>query len=210
MSSHEQEGVIKFGYEMAAAEAVAVAPCLKALGAWRSVLRRLGLIGRDPGRYGGFGFGNVSHRVGSGPGFYISGSQTGHLEKLGKGDWVEVLECDPERNFLRARGLARPSAESLTHAAVYAARPEVRCVLHVHSPEIFAAAKRLRLAATGAAVEYGTPAMAREVARLLASAAAAKAGVFAMAGHEDGVVAFGPSVAEAGRKLTCVLVRALS
>lgn len=209
MSAHEQEGVIKFGYEIVAAEPV-MAPCLKALGAWRAVLRRLGLLGCDPGRYGGFGFGNVSHRVGSGRGFYISASQTGHLEQLRKSDWVEVLECDPERNFLRARGLARPSAESLTHAAVYAARSEVRCVLHVHSPEIYATARRLRLPATGAGVEYGTPAMARDVAQLLASAATARAGVFVMAGHEDGVVAFGTSVAEAGRKLTCALVRALS
>jgi ribulose-5-phosphate 4-epimerase/fuculose-1-phosphate aldolase len=191
-----------------AAEPVAIVPCLKALGAWRSVLRRLGLLGCEPGRYGGAGFGNVSHRAGGG--FYISGSQTGHLERLGPNEWVEVLECDPERNFLRARGVARPSAESMTHAAVYAADPACRCVLHVHSPEIFAAAKKLRLPATGAEVPYGTPAMAGEVARLFRSAAVARAGVFAMAGHEDGVVAFGPSVAEAGRKLTCVLVRALS
>lgn len=210
MSGAEREGVVKFRFEMTAASAVA-APCLPGLGAWRSVLRRLGLLGRDPERYGGYGFGNVSHRIVAGvPGFYVSASQTGHLERLGPGDWVEVLECDPERNYLRARGLASPSAEAMTHAAVYAQDPRIGCVLHGHSPEIFAAAGRLGLPRTAADVPYGTPAMAREVARLFRDSPVSRQGLFVMGGHEDGVVAFGRGAAEAGRRLVAVLARALS
>ena len=215
MSAGEREGVIKFGYEKLAAEPVA-ADCLAGLGAWRSVLRRLGVLGADPGRYGGYGFGNVSYRApgraeAGGARFFISGSQTGHLERLGSEHWVEVTECDPERNFLRARGIAAPSAEAMTHAAVYAQDPRIRCVLHGHSPEIFAAAARLGLPQTGGEVEYGTPAMAREVARLFRdSAALRRLGCFVMAGHEDGVVAFGRDAAQAGGRLVATLARALS
>lgn len=210
MSAEEREGVVKFRFEMAAAPP-ADAPCLRRLNAWRTLLRRLGVLGRDPARYGGYGFGNVSHRAkAAAPGFFVSASQTGHLESLGPADWVEVEECDPERNFLRARGLASPSAEAMTHAAVYAQDPRIRCVLHGHSPEIFAAAERLGLPKTGAEVAYGTPAMAREVARLFRHGPVARQGLFVMAGHEDGVVAFGPSAGAAGRRLVAALARALS
>ncbi len=215
MSAGEREGVVKFHFEIAppaAPPSRAAAAGLAELGAWRAILRRLGVLGRDPARYGGYGFGNVSCRLSAGtPGFFVSASQTGHLENLGAADWVEVLECDPERNFLRARGLASPSAESMTHAAVYAQDPRIRCVLHGHSPEIFAAAGRLGLPATGAGVPYGTPAMAREVARLFRqeSAFAAGRGCFVMADHEDGVIAFGRSATEAGRALVETLARAL-
>ncbi len=207
--STEQEGVIKFRFEMAERSPV-FSPLLAELGAWRTVLRRLGVLGQDPGRYGGYGFGNVSVRLAGAPGFFISGSQTGGREELGPEQWVEVLESDGERSFLRARGLADPSAESLTHAAVYAAQARATCVLHGHSPEIFAAAGRLGLPATAAEVPYGTPAMAREVARLLAATGVARSGFFVMGGHQDGVVAFGRGPAEAGRRLVAALARALA
>lgn len=208
--STEQEGVIKFRFEMAERAPVA-SPLLRELGAWRTLLRRLGVLGQDPARYDGYGFGNVSVRAAPGaPGFFISGSQTGGREELGPEHWVEVLASDPESNFLRARGQADPSAESLTHAAVYAADRRVTCVLHGHSPEIFAAASRLGLPATAAEVPYGTPAMAREVARLFAATRVARSGFFVMGGHEDGVIACGRGPAEAGRRLVLALARALA
>lgn len=209
MSFHEREGVIKFGFEKVAGGPVHSAG-LSGLGAWRAVLVRLGLLGCDPGRYGGLGFGNVSLRGPGTSGFWISGSQTGHLPSLGSADWVEVLDWDPERNFLRARGQKNPSAESMTHAAVYDQDRRIRCVLHGHSPEIFAAAAHLALPATAAEVPYGTPEMAREVGRLYREGAVARGGVFVMAGHEDGVVAFGSSVEQAGGRLVRVLARALA
>jgi hypothetical protein len=182
---------------------------LAMLDAWRSVLHRLGLIGGgDPGRYDGLGFGNVSCRV---PrcGFLISGTQTGHLPELGAAGYSHVLYCDTAANHVTATGPVAPSSESLSHGAVYAARPRANCVMHVHSPEIWHTAGPLRLPATAAQVPYGTPAMADEMVRLCHAMPAADRGVFIMAGHEDGVIAFGPDETVAGELLTAALVRAL-
>ncbi|MBU2825924.1 class II aldolase/adducin family protein, partial [Acidithiobacillus ferrooxidans] len=56
-----QEGVIKFQLDWHAGPVIACA--LQAtLGHWRDVLHAHGLIGADPARYGGIGFGNVSCR----------------------------------------------------------------------------------------------------------------------------------------------------
>lgn len=57
-----EEGVIRFGLEFTAAAPVSI-PCLGELNAWRRILWQLGLIGQDPGRYGGYGFGNISRRI---------------------------------------------------------------------------------------------------------------------------------------------------
>lgn len=206
---HEREGVIKFSFEKVAG-APRSSRGLADLSAWREVLVRLGLLGCDPRRYGGLGFGNVSLRLPGKAGFLISGSQTGHLLRLGPEHWVEVLEWDPGGNFLRARGDWNPSAESMTHAAVYDLDPRIRCVLHGHSPEIFAVAGRLGLPATAADVPYGTPEMAREVGRLYREGGLLRSDVFVMAGHEDGVIAYGTSAERAGSLLVRALARAIS
>ena len=59
---------------------------------------------------------------------------------------------------------------------------------------------------TLAEVEYGTPAMAREVIRLFAATDVRAQKHFAMGGHENGIVAFGANFEEA----FAVLVRSLS
>ena len=82
-----EEGVIKFDLEFTPAPPVSV-PGLEELNAWRHILRQLGLIGQDPARYGGCGFGNVSRRLPpydapqNQRAFIVSGSQTGHLQEL--------------------------------------------------------------------------------------------------------------------------------
>ena len=53
-----EEGVIRFDLEFTAAPPVTI-PGLDELNAWRRILRQLGLIGQDPDRYGGYGFGNL-------------------------------------------------------------------------------------------------------------------------------------------------------
>ena len=75
------EGFIKFELEFSPAPPRPADELCK-LNAWRGILYRLGLIGRDPARYGGAGYGNVSHRLamsGAEPCFIVSGSQTGAL-----------------------------------------------------------------------------------------------------------------------------------
>ncbi|MEM9598019.1 MAG: class II aldolase/adducin family protein [Acidobacteriota bacterium] len=222
----EQEGVIKFDlrYRRTTAEdtwagVLEAHTLLRNLDGWRAVLRRLALLGSDPDRYDGYGFGNLSHRLtGSGPAvgrsFVISGSQTGHLPALGKEGWARVDRWDAIANRIEASGPIRPSSESLTHAAVYDAVPAARAVLHVHSPELWGGAADLGLQTTGDAIPYGTPEMAAEVARLVVPAggggAPPKTGLFVMAGHEDGVVAWGPSLSAAGTVLVTALGEALA
>lgn len=72
--------------------------------AWREILARTGLVGRDPELYGGFGYGNVSARVGP-PSlprrrrrFLITGTQTSGKACMSLADFCVVEACDPERN----------------------------------------------------------------------------------------------------------------
>lgn len=202
---NEHEGVIKYqlDYRPAAAPAVPAE-----LDGWRSLLYRLRLLGQDPGRYEGLGYGNVSCRAGAG--FIISGTQTGARAQLGAAGYVQVEDCDPAHNRLRAVGPVRPSSEALTHGMLYALDARINAVLHVHCPELWQAAQRLGIPATRPEVPYGTPAMANEMQRLFQETAAAELGILVMAGHEDGVIAFGADAAAAGCVLLSQLARAYS
>ncbi len=187
-----ETGVVKFHYESDDQELPPFA-ALDELQAARQELRRRGLLGVDES---GIGFGNVSHRAGESDAFYISGSGTGRLGRLGLEDYAAVIEWDFARNWLRSTGRAIPSAESLTHAAIYAEAAEVRVVLHGHDARLW---RNLceRGIATRPDIPYGTPAMAREVQRLFRETDARTRRIFAMAGHRDGIVAFGRDVPEA-------------
>jgi hypothetical protein len=207
------EGVIRFDLDYRAAPPLAAAE-LQSVNAWRRILFLLRLIGRDPGRYGGLGYGNISRRLAP-PGtppevrrFVISGTQTGGLAELAPEHYAVVLECRPEENRVVAEGPVRPSAEALTHGALYAAADSLQFVMHVHSPDLWRQARGLGVPVT-AEVPYGSPAMALEVKRLLADSAAAAKGLFAMGGHEDGIVAFGHSAEAAGTVLLRYFARAL-
>ena len=205
----KQEGVIKFRLDFT--DALPLAPGdLAELQSWRAILYRHRLIGQDPARYGGYGYGNLSHRLPpfAAPvgrrAFVISGSQTGDLAELGPEHYAVVDACDSAANRIVAHGPIRPSSESLTHGAVYDLDDSIRCVLHVHSPEIWHAAARLAIPTTDAAVPYGSPEMAAEVARLYAATDLRTRGIFSMGGHEDGIVAFGPTAQTAGELLMAV------
>lgn len=202
----EREGVIKYRLEHRPAAGPAAEEVAE-LEAWRQILFELKLIGQDPERYDGLGYGNVSCRR-DGASFLISASQTGHLPRLTPAHYCRVLDSDPLRNRLLAEGPLPPSSEALTHGAVYAADSALRAVLHVHGPALWRAGLALGWPATPARVPYGTPAMASEVAGLLRNRGAGEFGVIVMAGHQDGVLAFGGSVDAAGRNLLSALARA--
>jgi ribulose-5-phosphate 4-epimerase/fuculose-1-phosphate aldolase len=211
--SNEREGVTKF----ACTHAPGALPrgahdAVRALVGWRRVLFDLGLLGRDARRYEGAAYGNVSARTGPFPGdrgaraFVITGTQTSDRRDVSEDDFCVVTQSDVRRNHVTSVGPARPSSESMTHATVYDASPTIRAVLHVHAPAIFRA--RLSLPETAPDVDYGTPEMAREVARLWRASALPDVRVFIMRGHEDGVVAFGKNVDDAGAALLGQLARA--
>lgn len=202
---NEPEGVIKYRLDYRPGPLPPGAG-VAALQRWFHHCRARGLIGRDPGRYGGLAYGNLSQRLGRG--FLVSGTQTGGRGALGPGDLAWVTGYDLAANWLRAEGPARPSSEALTHALVYHTRPEADGVIHVHSPEIWRQARLLGLAATPAHAAYGTPALAAAVAALLARSPAHSPGVLVMAGHEDGVLAWGADLDRAGARLLQVLAAA--
>ena len=187
------------------------------LAAWREVLARLGLIGRDPARYAGHGYGNVSARVGPvgdvGRGqrrFLVTGTQTGGCRSVALDDFCLVERYDLAGNQVWSRGLVPPSSESLTHGAIYDVAPEARVVLHGHAPEIWRHARALGIPVTRDPVANGTPEMALEVQRLYRASTLSGTGILAMGGHEDGVIAIGRSASEAGEVLVRHLARALA
>jgi ribulose-5-phosphate 4-epimerase/fuculose-1-phosphate aldolase len=187
---------------------------LAELDSWRGRLWELQLIGQDPARYGGYGYGNVSRRSGRADAprgeraFIISGTQTGGLQTLDNRHYTRVLRYATASNHIEARGPVRPSSESLTHAMIYDQEARIRAVLHVHSPTIWHAAGWLGIPVTAAEVAYGTPAMAAEVERLFSTTRVRAQRIFAMGGHRDGIVAFGESLAQAGDTLLTALRRA--
>mgnify|MGYP001818654925 CR=1 FL=1 len=208
----QEEGVIKFDLRYTDSTPVNLAP-YEALNRWRSLLWERALIGQDPARYGGYGFGNVSQRTVSPDNdgqrsFIISGSQTGALHTLHGEHYATVTACDLAHNRVAAHGPIRPSSESLTHGMVYEQSNDIRVILHAHSPDIWQAAVMLELPLTDADVAYGTPAMAQEVNRLFDETDVARVKLFSMGGHEDGIVSFGKTAEEAGTILLETLSRA--
>ena len=204
------EGTIQFAYGLSAPIDFELSdPLFASLRAWRRVLCKLDLLGRDPTRYGGLGFGNLSVREPDHPArFVITASQTSGARDLYRSDLVRIMTCSLERFWVEAEGHKPPSSETLSHAMIYAADPDVACVLHVHSPELWQQAEALALPQTAADVPYGSPAMATAVQALL-SIHSQRPLVFATGGHEDGVFACGTDPDVTGGALIAAVARAL-
>lgn len=208
----EQEGVIKYQLNYRKTGVCVTAPEISEINAWRSILHRLDILGQNPDRYQGYGFGNVSVRLKPcpHPSFIISGTQTGAINILEASHYCCVLSADPLNNSLTAEGPVRPSSEALTHAAIYAEKSSIVCVMHVHSPEIWRNYEALGIMSTGQQIAYGTPEMAAAIQALVQLEAIRRQGIFVMAGHEDGVISFASTVASAGKILIHYLSLALS
>jgi ribulose-5-phosphate 4-epimerase/fuculose-1-phosphate aldolase len=219
MSSTHGEGVVRFAvkHRESRLDERVLGETARTLAAWRSVLAHLRLLGRDPARYEGLGYGNVSARVGpfgdvarGQRRFLVTGTQTAGSAHATLREFCLVESWDLGGNAVTSTGLVGPSSESLTHAALYDASPAIRVVLHAHAPELWRQARVLGLPATDPSAANGTPAMAREVARLYREGTFASTRVAAMGGHEDGVIAFGESADVAGAALVTLFARALA
>ncbi len=211
----ETEGIIKFSLDYS--ESTIPEPLtnlcrerLSSLNAWRNILIQLGLLGQDPQRYGGYGFGNMSIRCqpGQDP-FLITGSQTGMLDNLKQKHFSLVTKANTELNSISATGEILPSSEALTHAAIYSAAPTVHSVIHIHFPLIWQMTQQLQLSATDSNIAYGTPAMAKAVTSLVKDQPSDLPVVFSMLGHEDGVVAYGKKTDQVAHQLINVLAKCL-
>ncbi len=204
----EMEGVIKYHLDFTLGDPPPD-EWVRRLNGWRRVLYLTGLIGQDPQRYDGLGYGNLSHRLPDPPdGFVITGTQTGGLPVLTKQHYTTILGCQPSHNRLQATGSIRPSSESLTHGALYQLDPQIQAVIHAHSPEIWHQAAQLGLPATSAEAPYGSPALSAEIARLFQETDVGARGILVMQGHLDGLIAFGTTIEQAGATLLTWLARA--
>lgn len=144
----------------------------------------------------GVGFGNVSVRDGRTASFYITGSATGGFPELTSTDCVRVVAYEFGRNWLSYEGAAIPSSESLTHAAIYESDPSASAVIHCHDSVLWRALLD-RVPTTSKTIAYGTPEMACEIMRLFKISDVRSKKIFVMAGHQDGVVAFGKNLEDA-------------
>lgn len=173
---------------------------------WFGICHALDLIGQHQDRYEGAAYGNLSQR--EGPGFLVTGTQTGGKPVLEDHDIAWVSDFNIDANQVISQGPAQPSSESLTHGQLYQLDPGIRFIIHVHSQLIWCRAAELKLPTTSADAAYGTPEMAKEVERLMQSTRAADLGGFSMGGHEDGIVVFGDTPDEAGHRLLRLYRRA--
>ncbi len=187
-----ETGAIKFACEHVAVELVPFA-AFEDLNACRRKLLALQVLGVDAS---GIGFGNLSARDVATRTFHVSSSGTGAKAELTLGDYARVTDYKFQKNWVRCEGIAVASSESLTHAAVYEAEPAAGAVIHGHSAALWRR-REAAMATTYTDVEYGTPAMAREVQRLFRETDVRERQVFLMGGHEDGFVTFGPTVQQA-------------
>lgn len=157
----------------------------------RSRLYKLGLIGMYPD---GIGFGNISVRTNESS-FVVTGSATGQFNTLSQSHYSLVSAFNFSNNSISCKGLTKASAESLTHAAVYEALPEVGAVVHVHCLWLWE--KLLNnYPTTSAKIEYGTPEMALAVQSLAAEMVMSDEKIIVMGGHREGILAFGKNLEE--------------
>jgi L-ribulose-5-phosphate 4-epimerase len=169
----------------------------RALDQWRNKLYELGLIGAYDN---GVGFGNISRRIKGGNAFMITGSGTGNFERLAADAYTKVTAFDIDGNVVECAGPIKASSESLTHGAIYLGWKEAKAVVHVHHAGLW---QRLlhRLPTTAREALYGSPEMAREVIRLVRQADTREKKIIIMGGHEEGILAFGRTLDEAGAAL---------
>jgi ribulose-5-phosphate 4-epimerase/fuculose-1-phosphate aldolase len=189
------EGYTKFTVHVTGGDLPAN-PALERLNQVRIELHDLKLIGVLPD---GIGYGNVSVRQNGSAKFIISGTATGAKRVLAFTDYCLVDTFDILRNEVFCTGRIAASSESMSHGAVYRANPAVACVIHIHSRTIFDHMLQNGYPRTSAQAAYGTPQIAEETMELVRDAGTAQ-GLFAMAGHQDGVIAYGADV-ETARQL---------
>ena len=209
-AQNNHEGVIKFQLDFHEGPAP-VERLLLELNAWRTRFLELGLIGQNPERYEGYGFGNLSRRLldqGENA-FLISGTQTGHLEELQASHYATVLHCNPAKNQLQATGQIKPSSEALSHGILYQSHPGIHWVMHLHCPDIFNNYKSLNILCTDPSAAYGTPEMASAIESLAKERKDSRPSLLVMGGHQDGILAYGSDAEATGDLVISTLNRAL-
>ena len=196
MKKDSVDGVIKFHQELIPAGPLEIR-AIAELEVWRMLLYQEGLIGVYPT---GIGYGNVSRRCREG-GFIVTGSQTGGRALMDGRHYSRVIMYDPADDRLIAKGPIEASSESPTHWALYRASPDINFVFHSHSQVMWDYCRRFDIPMTREDVKCGTPEMAEEVQRLYGDTRVRDTGIFGMGGHRDGMMTFGRTSFETGRRM---------
>ena len=194
MSETPSEGVIKFKYNLKMSKPFEEELFIN-LEKWRAILFKMNLIGEYPIEK--VGFGNLSKRLNKiDDSFIITGTQTGKYPHLNGSQYTKILKCNLQKMSLDALGPVAPSSESLTHYSIYSTCPQVNAVFHIHNEELWNFMLKNNFPQTSKEIDYGTQEMAIEAKKCIG---ATTSGIFAMAGHQDGIISYGASVEEAGK-----------
>lgn len=186
------DGVIKFNFQLKVGPKVEESDFL-ALEKWRAIFFRMNFIGEYQPE--AIGFGNLSKRT-SQDSFIITGSQTGKHAQLQREQYCKVIQCEPKKQKVVALGTVPPSSESLTHFAIYSTSPHINFVFHIHHDLFWEKMLNGDYDKTPDGIPYGTTEMAEETAKIIGNNVS---GIFAMAGHEGGIISYGRTAEEAGR-----------
>jgi hypothetical protein len=179
------EGIIKYNCIFMQADSVVNDEILLKFNECRNVLSERKWIGEYAE---GLGFGNISIRTEKG--FFITGSGTGGFAVLTKEHIALVTKCDVDSNTVWCEGPLKASSESMSHSVLYDLDNKINGIIHIHDAEMWNSLKG-KIDETSETAEYGTPAIAHEIIKLYRSTSLKNEGLLRMAGHTDGLIAFG-------------------
>lgn len=169
---------------------------------WRDKMHELNLIGEYKDIQ--IGFGNIS--IITPLGILISGTQTGNIYPIKEKDFALATSYNMAKNSLNCVGRIKASAESLTHAAFYEADEAIKAVIHIHNKEMWDALID-KIPTSKREVSYGTSEMASEIKRLFQDTDIQTQKIMVMGGHDEGIIAFGKNLQEAGQVVLNVLTQ---
>lgn len=191
-----EDGFIKFNCKRIEENISIPIKTFETLSNWRQKMFELSLIGVYSD---GIGFGNISVRAVANS-FYISGTATGRLPLLDEKHYAIVNSWSFGKNSLKCKGQINASAESLSHAAIYESLPNVGAVIHIHHKGLWD--KYLNsLPTTSTDVLYGSPEIALEIQKIVRTVKQNQDSLLVMGGHEEGIVAWGKTLDDAGQNI---------
>ncbi|MCG8573172.1 MAG: class II aldolase/adducin family protein [Spirochaetes bacterium] len=165
----------------------------------RQTLYQMQLVGLN--KELNLGYGNVSKRY-QGQQFYITGSQTGHLDNLDGSHYSLITHYDFQANSVDCVGPIAPSSEALSHAVFYDSHPDFRFVAHIHSKPIWSNRLQYHPFITPKAAEYGSIELFHTIQHTIKIKSQVIPITIVMAGHEEGIIIGGRSINEIMMQVT--------
>jgi ribulose-5-phosphate 4-epimerase/fuculose-1-phosphate aldolase len=173
-------------------------PLLDELLKWCRTFQLQGLV-PDPasGKKGG----NLSFRVDGG---FITTPSGKPLDRLTREDFVRVTELDEVSFRVHAVGRLPPTSEAFLHGYIYRERPETNAIFHGECALITENAHALGIPETERWQDYGTPALAHEVLKVLR----AHPDTNCLVMRKHGELYLGKTITEAGDTALAILAKA--